>query len=169
MLLDRGAHALSVSEVMQRTTLTRKAFYVHFTSRTDLLLALLQPLREPADAALAAWQEGPDFERQGRAALLQAARVYRDHGLALRAVFWDGGEAPDIVAVRRELTRPILDAARRAVLAGPVVPADPEGTAVALATMNLHVLLDRAPASTDEELASVVDVLSAIWSASLGR
>lgn len=167
LLAERGAAALNVAEVMKRTTLTRKAFYVHFDDRTALLLALLQPLRAQADAALEQWAPGDGFVTDGRAALEAAARTYREHGAALRAVFWSSGEDPDVVAVRAQLVEPILAAARIAVGQAGTPLREPEATAVALATMNVHVLLDHAPGATDAELARLTAALYDVWERTL--
>lgn len=167
LLADRGADALSVAEVMKRTTLTRKAFYVHFHDRTALLLALLQPLRAPADEGLASWTTGDQFVTSGRAALEAAARTYREHGAALRAVFWSSGEDPEVVAVRAQLVAPIVAAARVAVGAARTPLREPERTATALATMNVHTLLEHAPGASDVELRRLVDALYDVWERTL--
>lgn len=152
---------------MKRTTLSRKAFYVHFADRTELLLGLLTPLRADADTALSAWNAGDGFAADGRAALEAAARTYRAHGAALRAVFWSSGDDPEIVAVREGLVEPIVAAARRAVQQARTPLREPDTTAVALATMNVHVFLDQAPGATDEELRRLTDALYDVWARTL--
>lgn len=185
LLDEQGPQGLNVADVMKRTTLSRKAFYVHFDGRTALLLGLLQPLRGAADDALHAWDTGtaeapgtvdasdtaagaPPDATSGRAALDAAARMYREHGAALRAVFWSSGDDPEVMAVRAQLVEPILAAARRAVAAAPAPPVEPEDTATALATMNVHTLLERAPGASDAELRRLTDALAEVWERTLG-
>ncbi len=159
---------LSVAEVMSRTTLTRKAFYVHFDDLADLLLQLLLPLRADADAALADWAAADDFAAAGRAALEQAAQTYRTHGALLRAVFWSGGADPAIARVRRGLSERIRAAALEATHRAQPPLADPERTAAALAAMNVHLLIERAPDADDRELVALVDTLAEVWTRVLG-
>lgn len=168
VLDEHGAQGLNVADVMKRTTLSRKAFYVHFDDRTALLLGLLQPLRARADDALVAWDTTAPDPASGRAALDAAARMYREHGPALRAVFWSSADDPEVMAVRAQLARPILAAARQAVAAAPTPAADPEATATALATMNVHTLLEQAPGATDAELDRLTAALAEIWERTLG-
>jgi TetR/AcrR family transcriptional regulator, ethionamide resistance regulator len=167
LLAEHGAQALTISEVMKGTTLSRKAFYVHFEDRTTMLLALLLPLRAGADEALDAWRAGDDLRADGRAALNRAAAMYREHGSVLRAVFWSGGEDPDIIEVRRQLVAPIVEAARSAVSASGAAVHDPDRTATLLATMNVHALLEQAPGSDDEGLEKLIDALFEIWERTL--
>ena len=45
-------HEVTVLAIMSKTTLSRKSFYVYFRDRSELILALVRPLRAQADAAL---------------------------------------------------------------------------------------------------------------------
>ena len=45
---------------MERTTLSRKSFYVYFRDHSELIIALVRPLRAQADASLAQWAEAAD-------------------------------------------------------------------------------------------------------------
>jgi AcrR family transcriptional regulator len=115
LLAERPAHEVTVLAIMQRTTLSRKSFYVYFRDRSELILTLVRPLRREADAALATWRAAPDAVPAGRAALRAAAELYRSHGAVLRAVFWSSVEDPDLEAVRADLTAPIVEIAVRAL------------------------------------------------------
>jgi AcrR family transcriptional regulator len=77
---------------MDRTTLSRKSFYVYFRDRADLIGALVRPLRVDADAALDRWRGAEDPVAAGRAALLSAAQTYRRHG---------GDPARGVLVIRR--------------------------------------------------------------------
>src|SRR5919106_2674502 len=51
LLRERPLHEVSVSAIMERTTLSRKSFYVYFRDRYALLTRLLTPLRRELDQA----------------------------------------------------------------------------------------------------------------------
>ncbi len=59
-------HELAVLAIMERTTLSRKSFYVYFRDRSELILALVRPLRAQADAALEEWAGAADPLAAGR-------------------------------------------------------------------------------------------------------
>jgi catechol 2,3-dioxygenase-like lactoylglutathione lyase family enzyme/AcrR family transcriptional regulator len=157
-------HQVSVAAIMERTTLSRKSFYVYFRDRTQLLEALVRPLRTDTDAAVARWAAADDPIAAGRAALRSAARTYRRRGAVLRALFWSSGEDPDVEAVRRALVEPVVAAAETVIRerVGAHMP-HPHAIATALVTMNVHRLLAVTPQTSDDELAAIVDTLAAIW------
>ena len=151
--------------IMERTTLSRKSFYVYFRDRSELIIALVRPLRAGADAALAHWTGAADPVAAGRAALRAAAGMYREHGTILRALFWASAGDPELAAARRDLTEPVIDTAVRAI--SPVA-ADPDpqrlrATVLPLVTMNVHSLLALPSDATDTELDELVDTLASIW------
>ncbi len=151
--------------IMERTTLSRKSFYVYFRDRSELIIALVRPLRAGADAALAHWTGAADPVAAGRAALRAAAGMYREHGTILRALFWASAGDPELAAARRDLTEPVIDTAVRAI--SPVA-ADPDpqrlrATVRPLVTMNVHSLLALPSDATDTELDELVDTLASIW------
>ena len=151
--------------IMERTTLSRKSFYVYFRDRSELITALVRPLRTGADAALAHWTGAADPVAAGRAALRAAAGMYREHGTILRALFWASAGDPELAAARRGLTEPVVDTAVRAI--SPIA-ADPDpqrlrATVRPLVTMNVHSLLALPSDATDAELDELVDTLASIW------
>jgi AcrR family transcriptional regulator len=151
--------------IMERTTLSRKSFYVYFRDRSELIIALVRPLRTGADAALAHWIDAADPVAAGRAALRAAAGLYREHGTILRALFWASADDPELAAARRDLTEPVVDTAVRAI--SPIA-ADPDpqrlrATVRPLVTMNVHSLLALPFDATDTELDELVDTLASIW------
>ena len=150
---------------MERTTLSRKSFYVYFRDRSELITALVRPLRAGADAALAHWISAADPVAAGRAALRAAAGLYREHGTILRALFWASADDPELAAARRDLTEPVVDTAVRAI--SPIA-ADPDPQRLRaivrpLVTMNVHSLLALPSDATDTELDELVDTLASIW------
>jgi len=151
--------------IMERTTLSRKSFYVYFRDRSELITALVRPLRAGADAALADWVGAADPVAAGRAALRAAAGMYREHGTILRALFWASADDPELAAARHDLTEPVVDTAVRAISPIAADP-DPErlrATIRPLVTMNVHSLLALPSDATDAELDEVVDTLASIW------
>jgi AcrR family transcriptional regulator len=150
---------------MERTTLSRKSFYVYFRDRSELITALVRPLRAGADAALAHWTGAADPVAAGRAALRAAAGMYREHGTILRALFWASAGDPELAAARHDLTEPVIDTAVRAISPIAADP-DPErlrATVRPLVTMNVHSLLALPSDATDSELDELVDTLASIW------
>jgi AcrR family transcriptional regulator len=151
--------------IMERTTLSRKSFYVYFRDRSELITALVRPLRAGADAALAHWTGAADPVAAGRAALRAAAGMYREHGTILRALFWASAGDPELAAARHDLTEPVIDTAVRAISPIAADP-DPErlrATVRPLVTMNVHSLLALPSDATDSELDELVDTLASIW------
>ncbi len=158
-------HEVTVLAIMGKTTLSRKSFSVYFRDRSELILALVRPLRAQADAALEDWAGAADPVGAGRAALRAAASLYRQHGSILRALFWASADDPDLAAARRGLTQPVIDTAVRVI--GPIA-ADPDphrlrATVTALVTMNVHNMLALPADATDADLDQLVDTLASIW------
>jgi len=165
LIAERPLHEVTVMAIMERTTLSRKSFYVYFRDRSELITALVRPLRAGADAALADWIGAADPVAAGRAALRAAAGLYREHGTILRALFWASADDPELAAARHGLTEPVVDTAVRAI--SPVA-ADPDpqrlrATVRPLVTMNVHSLLALPSDATDTELDELVDTLASIW------
>jgi AcrR family transcriptional regulator len=158
-------HEVTVLAIMEGTTLSRKSFYVYFRDRSELIIALVRPLRVQADAALAHWAGAADPVHAGRAALRAAASLYREHGTIMRALFWAAADDPDLAAARHELTEPVIDTAVRVI--GPIA-ADPDpwrlrATLRALVTMNVHCMLALPADAADADLDQLVDTLASIW------
>jgi hypothetical protein len=140
---------------------------VYFRDRSDLIAALVAPLRAEADAGLARWAAADEPVWSGRAALLDAARTYRRHGAILRAVFWSSADDPDVEPVRRALTGAVVEVAVGKVAEAQAGLADPHATAVALVTMNINSLLALTPDTPDADLTALVDTLATIWERAL--
>ena len=154
--------------VMERTTLSRKAFYVYFRDRHDLIARLVAPLRAELDArraeARAAHERGRD---QFRAAFLEIARVYIEHGALLRALRESSGHDEDADRVWREFTdAPIaLYAAliRTEMKAGRARDLDANATARALITMNLGCFFEQLIGNPSADPRPLVETLAEIW------
>jgi AcrR family transcriptional regulator len=165
LIAERPLHEVTVLAIMERTTLSRKSFYVYLRDRSELITALVRPLRAEADAALAHWTGAADPVRAGRAALRAAAGFYRQHGTVLRALLWASADDAELATARHALIQPVIESA---VLAISPVAADPDpqrlrATVRALVTMNVHSMLALPADATDADLDQLVDTLAAIW------
>lgn len=62
LIEERGAEALSMEEIAERSEVSRRALYLHFASRAELLVALLSHIDErlDLDASLRPVIEAPD-------------------------------------------------------------------------------------------------------------
>ena len=147
---------------MERTTLSRKSFYVYFRDRAEAITALVTPLREEADAALEHWRGSDDPVAAGRAALGVAARTYRDHGPVLRALARASERDAEAGAVWAGFVEPLVGIAEATIaLNAPAL--DASATARALATMNVHCLLSLDQDASNAEVDHMVETLSTIW------
>ncbi|MEV4418666.1 TetR family transcriptional regulator [Patulibacter sp. NPDC049589] len=166
LLTDRRSE-LTVAAIMERTTLSRKSFYVHFRDRAELMTCLVAPLRRGADEALERWRTADDPIVAGRAALRSAAHAYRLHGAVLRALASAAERDPEIAVAWAGFVDPVVDLGTRtitdAVAAGTSTGLDPGRTARALVTMNVHCLLGLEPDASDAELEALVTTLAAVW------
>ena len=166
LLTARPSHEVTVSAIMAATTLTRKSFYVYFRDRGQLLTELVAPLRKRADAPLERWRTSKDIVASGRSALLDAARLYQQHGSILRALATASEHDEEAAHVWRAINGQVVDvAATKIAAAAPDL--DPRATAEALVGMNVALFLDRLPGADDDEVTAVVEVLSRIWERTL--
>jgi AcrR family transcriptional regulator len=168
LLRERPSHEVTVMAVMERTTLSRKSFYVYFRDRHDLIARLVAPLRTHLEARIAqarATHESP--REQFRATFLEVARVYIDHGALLRALRESSGQDEDAERVWREFTYPAI--ARNAALiraetkAGRSHGLNAEATARALITMNLGCFFEQLIGQPSPDPRPLVDTLVEIW------
>jgi AcrR family transcriptional regulator len=167
LLRELPAHEVTVIAIMGRTTLSRKSFYVYFRDRAALLAALVAPLRVEADATLRRWSEATDSVPAGRAALRSAAFLYREHGVILRALAEASQRDAEARRVWREVIEPVVAVARQtianATAAGESHGLDPEPTARALVSMNVHYLFDEVVGKPHADIDAIVATIVAIW------
>src|SRR5688572_32781664 len=113
LLRDHPLHEVSVSAIMEHTTLSRKSFYVYFRDRYELLTRLFMPLRRELDQANALFLGGPtgDLVADGRAALEAVARFHagRD-GALVRALHEATAYDDEAARVWREFNEPVIAA-----------------------------------------------------------
>ena len=159
LFAKRPWHEVTVGEIMERTTLSRKSFYVYFRDRYELLARMLAPLREQGDAVMA--------QRDVRETLLGIARIYQANGELLRALAEAARWDPEAEGVWRGFTEgPIQRIAgqiRAGIENGSIAPLDPDATARRMVGMNLFAFFDELAGRPDADVEAVVDSLNAIW------
>jgi AcrR family transcriptional regulator len=163
LFAERPWHEVTVGEIMERTTLSRKSFYVYFRDRYELLARMVAPLREEGDAVMA----GSGI----RGTLLGIARIYHANGELLRALAEAARWDPEAERVWRSFTEgPISRIAsfiRERVEAGGIPPLDPDATARRLVGMNLFAFFDELAGNPEADVEAVVKSLDVIWERAL--
>ncbi len=164
LITERPLHEVTVLAIMERTTLSRKSFYVYFRDHSELIAALVRLLRAQADAALAQWRRGHPSGPRGR--LRATARFYRRHGTIMRALFSASADDSHLAAARHDLTEPVIDAAVQAI--SPIA-ADPDPQRLRdRPRPRHHEPAQHArlpPDATDADLDQLTDTLAGIWNA----
>jgi AcrR family transcriptional regulator len=168
LLRERPSHEVTVMAVMERTTLSRKSFYVYFRDRHDLIARLVAPLRESIDAQAAEARATHDNPRDlARALFLIAARSYTQHGELLRALRESAGHDDDAERAWREFTDPPIAQfaawIRAETEAGRSHGLDPDATARALITMNLGCFFEQLIGRPGADPEKLVDTLVEVW------
>ena len=153
---------------MERTSLSRKSFYVYFRDRYDLLSRLVEPLGGERDAIVDRLMREPDRAVAGRGALVALAHLYHRHGLVLRALAHASSEDSDADRAWRSFIEPVIEGHARFIeeeieqgrIRGYI---EPEPTARALIGMNLQYFFDRLVVDPAGDPEAVADTLLAIW------
>jgi AcrR family transcriptional regulator len=168
LLRERPSHEVTVMDVMERTTLSRKSFYVYFRDRHELIARLVAPLRAELDARIAEVRAAHQSPRDlARAMFSEVARVYIEHGALLRALRESSGHDEDAERVWREFTDPpIADFAafiRAETKAGRSHGLDADATARALVTMNLGCFFEQLIGDPSADPRPLIETLVEIW------
>ena len=175
LLRDHPLHEVSVSAIMEQTTLSRKSFYVYFRDRYELLARLVERLRADADATMDAFAGDPGSAgaepETGRAALAAAARLYAEHGDLLRTLAEAAAHDESAARAWAEFVEPSHTAVTRRVRdemrAGRIQGIAPEPTVRALVAMNRACFFQELVGKPDADVDRLVDVLYEIWSRAL--
>lgn len=172
LLTERPVHEVTVRAIMERTTLSRKSFYVYFPDRYALLTRLLRPLQEQRDAILAPlYQADEPLLAAGSSALLGMAGFYAEHGRLLRALAHaseqDGHTRRAWQGFLEPIIRGHLRLVEAEVAAGRITGIDPEPTTRALIAMNLQYFFDELVDRPDADLEAVSNTLTRIWARTL--
>ncbi len=168
LLRERPSHEVTVVAVMERTTLSRKSFYVYFRDRHELITRLVAPLRAEIDARAAEARASSDSPRdQMRAIFLEVARVYMRDGELLRALRESSERDSDARRVWREFTDPptgrMADFIRAEIEAGRSQGLDADAIAGALITMNLGCFFDQLIGRKGARPEPLVELLVEVW------
>lgn len=174
LLREGPFHELSVDAVMQRTTLSRNAFYAYFADRYELLAKVVEPLGPKFDEAHDVFLEGTgDLLVDGREALLRVARIFAEDGHLLSALQEASAYDANARTSWQSINEPqlVIEAfagkIREETEAGEMVAIDPEETARALVGMDIHYFLHRVVGNPDVDVESLTDVLLTIWARTL--
>jgi AcrR family transcriptional regulator len=171
LLRERPLHQVSVSAIMEETTLSRKSFYVYFRDRYDLLARLFRPLRRELDEANALFLAGPtgDLAADTRASLQAVVRFFAGrNGPLVRALHEASAYDEEAARVWREFNEPVIAAFteqnRRDIAAGRLVGGiDVEPTVRALVGMNLHCFFDDVVGNPAVDVEAVAETLLTVW------
>jgi TetR/AcrR family transcriptional regulator, ethionamide resistance regulator len=171
LLRTRPSNEVTVLAIMERTTLSRKSFYVYFQDRSALLAALVLPLRDEVDDAVLRWRAAPDPIAAGRTALRQAAELYHRHGAVLRALADASRFDHDAAETWRTFLTPVIDGAAAVITAATDGPSGDglhvAATARALVNMNVAVFFNEVVGQPATAIDPVVDTLTTIWTRAL--
>jgi AcrR family transcriptional regulator len=171
LLRERPLHAVSVSAIMERTTLSRKSFYVYFRDRYELLTRLFRPLRRELDEVNALFLAPPsgDVIAGARAAHTAVARFHAGrNGALVRALHEASAYDDEAARVWREFNEPVIaaftDQVRRELAArGLVEGLDVEATVRALVGMNLYCYFDQVVGNPAADVEAIATTLFTIW------
>ena len=171
LLREHPLHEVSVSAIMERTTLSRKSFYVYFRDRYGLLTRLFEPLRRQLDEVnrLALEPEGGDVVAGTRAALHAVAGFFAgEDGALVRALHEASAYDGEAARVWREFNEPVIAAftenARREIAAGRLRGGlDVEPTVRVLIGMNLYCFFDQIVGKPEADVDAIADALFAVW------
>ena len=171
LLRERPLHAVSVSAIMERTTLSRKSFYVYFRDVFEALEALVRPIQVELEDLLAAATHDP--AQSARVTFVETARIFARHGVAIRALYEASSRDEDIRRLWSSFLDPaveMLAASIRAGLAtGRITRVDPDATARALLGLNHRTFFEQLAGRPDADVEAVVAPLIRIWTRSLYR
>ena len=169
LLRERPLHEVTVSAIMEATTLSRKSFYVYFRGRYDLLARLFAPLRRQLDEANELFLAEPSGGPFTGAALRAVARFHAGpDGALVRALHEASAYDDEAARVWREFNEPVIAAFTRrirgAVEAGEIPGGlDVEATVRALVGMNLFCFFDRIVGEPGADVDALAATLLTIW------
>jgi len=161
---------------MERTTLSRKSFYVYFRDRYELLTRLFQPLRRELDRAnqLTLGRPTGNILTDSRAALMAIVEFHAgDGGPLVRALHEASAYDEEAARVWREFNEPVIAAftvqAHRHIEAGRLPGGlDVEPTVRALVGMNLFSFFDQVVGNPSPDVDAIVSTLLTVWARTFG-
>ena len=169
LLRERPLHEVSVSGIMEQTTLSRKSFYVYFRDRYELLTRLFEPLRRELDRGNTLFLDRPPGDVVTRAAIdaVVAFHAGKD-GPLVRALHEASAYDAEAARVWREFNEPAIAAftelIRREAAAGRLPGAiEVEPTVRALVGMNLYCFFDQVVGNPEADVEAIATTLYNIW------
>jgi AcrR family transcriptional regulator len=168
LLAEHPFHEVTVGEVMARTTLSRKSFYVYFRDRYELLTRLVAPLRAELDEVNGLWLK----EDSGREALRGVAEVMIRNGSLLRELADASRYDQEAERAWRDFNEPVIAAVTERIRLGVARGEfsgglEPERAARALVGMNLYCFFDQLVGRANPDVDVIVDTLSSLWERAL--
>jgi TetR/AcrR family transcriptional regulator, ethionamide resistance regulator len=169
LLRESPLHEVTVSAIMERTTLSRKSFYVYFRDRYELLARLFGPLRRELDEHNALFIGRPTGDLWSRDAIdAVTAFMAGPNGALVRALHEASTYDEEAARVWREFNEPVVTAfterIRREFAAGRVrAGIDVEPTVRALVGMNLYCFFDRVVGNPTADVEEIAETLHTIW------
>src|SRR4051794_28562375 len=172
LLHERPFRELTVDEVMRRTGLSRPSFYVYFRDRHELILRLVEHLRdELLDVAERWYGSAGGGAPVLREALEGTVGVYGRHGPVMRALADAAVEDPDVEVAYGRLVQQFVDATsdhiEHEVRQGLIAPLDAGETAKALVWMTERYLYHSCGPTRHVPTARAIETLTATWSRAL--
>lgn len=171
LLAEEGFPGLTVSRVMERTAMKRASFYKYFDDRNDLMVALIDQIREDLMEVTNVWfldpAGGPENLRTG---LELGVRAFADHGPVISAAYAASLADPEVQRNLRDgLVQVFIDATEMRIQAecdaGRATVDDPAGMARALVLMNVANLSEVFSEPQAAELVDeVAETAITIWS-----
>lgn len=178
-LAERPWHDLTVEHVMERTTMTRNAFYHYFDDRRALLVRLMAHVGDQLTAITERWLSGEGNHYEDAVVTLTGtAEIYRRHGSLIRAASEAAAADGQINRLREQIFDGFVTATarwiQRAQTAGAIPSLDPETSpkqlAEALVAMGDAYMTRRYGwGTTGPPVRTVARTLLQVWIGALYR
>ena len=164
-LVGRRLREMTVSALMEPIPVTREAFYKHFSSRYDVVAALLGRFNDEVAADFGIWLHGNDPVRDVPAMFAAASDTYVRRAHLLRAVVDAAPLDPDLETVWRAFLDRFIDATAARIRAdqdqGTANPSlDARLAAAALIHLVERMITQELAAAAPPSRQEVVDVLT---------
>jgi TetR/AcrR family transcriptional regulator, ethionamide resistance regulator len=161
---------LPVEEIARRAGMSRPAFYFYFRDKSDLLMRLTEDGAAELEVAARAWWD--EARAAGlRPALERVLRIYRDHGVLLRAVVETSAYDPTVAEFWRAVVDRFVEGNRRTFAAeqeaGRMPPFAAQETAFALCWMLERACYQRLVRGEDMLVEEFVSALAGVWERAL--
>lgn len=167
-LKERPFHEMTVDELMARTGLSRPSFYEYFRGRHDLVIKLVDRLRDQMYPMSDRWFSGRGDPREDlRSGFEGLVEVYQEHGHVMRALADASTQDRHVAAAYGSLMSRLTEASIRRIRSeirrGRTRPLNAAETARALILMGegyLGALFEQTP---NPDVKAAIDTLTTIW------